>query len=123
MLCYRWLGRYFTFELSLKEGHQLITDGPYAYVRHPSYAGITAVLAGMIFSGIGGGSWFLECGLWKSSVAWGTLGTGWAIFYVVVAVLLLLRVPKEDQVMRNQFKGQWDEWAKRTPYRVIPFVY
>lgn len=123
ILCFRWLGRHFTFELSVKKDHQLVTDGPYAYVRHPSYAGSTATLMGVILAGVGRGSWLFECGLWGSSSIWGVVGVSWVTFYSVAALLLLLRVPKEDEVLGDHFKGQWGEWAKRTPYRVIPFLF
>lgn len=35
--CYDALGKLFTFERSIMPKHELITDGPYAWVRHPSY--------------------------------------------------------------------------------------
>lgn len=35
--CYDALGRLFTFERSIMPKHELIQDGPYAWVRHPSY--------------------------------------------------------------------------------------
>src|SRR6266511_1437639 len=33
--CYRALGRLFTFEMSIRDEHELVTQGPYAWVRHP----------------------------------------------------------------------------------------
>ncbi|KAF9238462.1 hypothetical protein BU15DRAFT_62440 [Melanogaster broomeanus] len=33
--CYRVLGRMFTFELSIRKDHKLVTSGPYSVVRHP----------------------------------------------------------------------------------------
>ncbi len=40
------LGRLFTANLGVKEGHALITDGPYAIVRHPIYFGIVLFFLG-----------------------------------------------------------------------------
>ena len=34
--CYRILGKYFTYELPVRDGQKLVTEGPYGYVRHPS---------------------------------------------------------------------------------------
>jgi protein-S-isoprenylcysteine O-methyltransferase Ste14 len=45
-LSYRALGRFFTYELTIKEDHKLITTGPYAYVRHPGYSAILLVFFG-----------------------------------------------------------------------------
>lgn len=36
--CQRLLGRFFTFQLTVRENHRVIKEGPYRYVRHPSYA-------------------------------------------------------------------------------------
>jgi hypothetical protein len=43
--------------MSLKEGHELVTTGPYRLVRHPIYAGIlTAVLGSTL---VAGGFWLV----------------------------------------------------------------
>jgi protein-S-isoprenylcysteine O-methyltransferase Ste14 len=36
---YLTLGKFFTMHLETQSNHALITSGPYAYVRHPSYLG------------------------------------------------------------------------------------
>ena len=41
------LGRFFQYQIKVQPGHQVVTDGPYRYVRHPSYTGIALVLAGV----------------------------------------------------------------------------
>jgi protein-S-isoprenylcysteine O-methyltransferase Ste14 len=41
------LGRFFQYRIQVQSGHQVVTDGPYRYVRHPSYTGIALVLAGI----------------------------------------------------------------------------
>ena len=41
------LGRFFQYQIKVQPGHQLVTRGPYRYVRHPSYTGIAMVLAGI----------------------------------------------------------------------------
>lgn len=46
--CYRALGRLFTFEMSIRNDHKLITDGPYGIVRHPGYTGILFTITGII---------------------------------------------------------------------------
>src|SRR4030095_4885721 len=42
----RYLGPNWSGTVTIKEGHQLITGGPYAIVRHPIYAGLLLALAG-----------------------------------------------------------------------------
>ncbi|KAG2126910.1 hypothetical protein DEU56DRAFT_959007, partial [Suillus clintonianus] len=52
--CFRTLGRFFTFELGVRKGHKLVTTGPYAVVRHQSYAGAALLSIGLF---ILHGSW------------------------------------------------------------------
>lgn len=120
--CYEYLGRHFTFELSLRKEHKLITSGPYSIVRHPGYTGSLSVYTGILITQLGSGSWWAECGLW-SMVSFRVFGVLWVSWCVVSMVALLGRIPKEDYVLRGEFSDQWDAWARKTPYRLIPFVY
>jgi len=40
------LGRYWSDKVVLQEGHRLIRNGPYAYMRHPIYSGVLLAVAG-----------------------------------------------------------------------------
>ncbi|HTZ77513.1 MAG TPA: isoprenylcysteine carboxylmethyltransferase family protein [Stellaceae bacterium] len=43
----RWhLAGYWSANVTLKEGHQLIRTGPYSWVRHPIYTGLLLAIAG-----------------------------------------------------------------------------
>lgn len=44
--CFRELGRLFTYEVGIREGHTLILTGPYSLVLHPSYTGTALMAAG-----------------------------------------------------------------------------
>jgi protein-S-isoprenylcysteine O-methyltransferase Ste14 len=44
------LGRFFTVDVTIRDNHQLKTDGLYRYVRHPSYLGSLISFAGLGFS-------------------------------------------------------------------------
>ena len=58
--CYRRLGQQFTFELSIQKDHRLVTDGPYAIVRHPGYTALVTQAAGLVLCIAGPGSWWRE---------------------------------------------------------------
>lgn len=77
---------------------------------------------GLTLTHFGEGSWWQESGI--SSTA---LGKVLAFFRIVfpngLVLLLLNRIPKEDLVLKNEFGKEWEEWAKKTPYRVIPGIY
>lgn len=123
LVCYRHLGQYFTLELALLKDHKLITDGPYKYVRHPSYLGIISFAFGLLMCQFGTGSWWAEGHLWSRT--WGkVLGAVWLTYvaFVVVSVIFI-RVQKEDKVLKKTFGDQWVMWSKTTPYRLLPGVY
>ncbi|PIL33574.1 hypothetical protein GSI_04197 [Ganoderma sinense ZZ0214-1] len=119
---YRELGRLFTYELSIRDNHKLITMGPYSIVRHPSYLGVFILMVGNITLLTSKGSWFVESGLWDTY--WGRrIGCSAAGFFLFTALRLFLRVDEEDRMMRKEFGEEWERWAKKTRYRLIPFVY
>nr|VWO96389.1 NADPH oxidase 1 [Ganoderma boninense] len=120
--CHQTLGRFFTWEVAVRDGHELVTCGPYALVRHPSYTGWVLLIAGNFLLLASPHSLFAEAGLWRSAGGRAVAGTvmaylGW------VTMHLVRRTASEDEILRNEFGGRWDEWAARTPYRLIPFVY
>ncbi|KAG6868919.1 hypothetical protein C0993_007693 [Termitomyces sp. T159_Od127] len=51
--CYRELGQLFTFELSLRADHKLVTTGPYSVVRHPGYLGVVLCVSGVVIWHVG----------------------------------------------------------------------
>jgi protein-S-isoprenylcysteine O-methyltransferase Ste14 len=36
---------------------------------------------------------------------------------------MLTRTKLEDQMMKREFGKRWDEWAARTPWRLLPGLY
>lgn len=111
----------FTFEVSIREDHGLITSGPYSIVRHPSYTGMAVMYAGMAVWHTAPGAWVRECGIQTTGgrVFFGTFGT----LMLAVLVALLKRVGQEDAALKKQFGREWIEWAGRVRYRLIPWVY
>ncbi|KAK0528483.1 hypothetical protein OC834_000475 [Tilletia horrida] len=45
--CYRTLRHFFTFTLAVLDDHRIVSTGPYAIVRHPSYTGLFMVTSGL----------------------------------------------------------------------------
>ncbi|KAI8978760.1 hypothetical protein BD414DRAFT_117424 [Trametes punicea] len=119
VLCYRALGRHFTFELSLRRDHKLVTDGPYAVVRHPSYTALIMVTIGTLLCLTGSGSWLAESGIMRTLVG-RLLVAAWAAEVAWIPIVMILRVGTEDEILRKEFKDEWEAWSKRTPYRLIP---
>ena len=119
LLCYRALGRHFTFELSLRKDHKLVTDGPYAVVRHPSYTALIMVTVGTLLCLTGQGSWLAESGI-LSTLIGRLLVVMWAAEVAWIPIVMILRVGTEDEILRKEFKDEWETWSRRTPYKLIP---
>lgn len=122
LVCYNRLKKSFTFELSLREDHKLITDGPYSVVRHPSYsAGFILLWGGVVFF-LGRGSWWAVCGVPSHGpLFW--LGASFVAFAAAFMYSLFPRCTLEDGVLREHFKEEWYRWKKGTPYRMVPFIF
>lgn len=120
---YRALGDLFTFELTIRKEHKLITSGPYSIVRHPSYTAIVMAVFGYCTCQLSPGSWLRECsGLSLHGTAGKVLLTIWAATCMVILSALVARTYREDALLRKEF-GDWDQWAKEVPWRLIPFIY
>jgi protein-S-isoprenylcysteine O-methyltransferase Ste14 len=137
---YRALGRHFTYELSVLKDHKLIATGPYAWVRHPSYTAFIALLVGNAIAISARGSWTHEIffrglftGPWSPSLSLTEsegLVTRKRILVLVnvcgqlvLAAALVSRTKIEDEMMKNEFGEQWQEWARKTRWRLLPGVY
>jgi len=75
---------------------------------------------GHIFCFVGSGSWFRECsGFSLDGTMTQVVVSAWAISMLLV---FAARAKKEDDMLRKEF-SDWNEWAKKVPYKLIPFVY
>lgn len=95
------LGRNWSVTLSVREEHALVTRGVYRLVRHPMYTAfwLWAIAQALTLQN------------WVAGPA-GIIGFG---------TLYLLRVGREEALMRETFGEEWEAYAARTP-RLIPFL-
>ena len=90
-----------TVRIQAERGHRVITSGPYAIVRHPMYVGVILLMAGIPLM----------------------LGSWWTFAPVGVMVLpLVVRTVFEDRMLRRELPG-YEDYAKRTRYRLLPPVW
>jgi protein-S-isoprenylcysteine O-methyltransferase Ste14 len=86
--------------VTVKAGHELVTSGPYAIVRHPIYTGLLLAFVGSA----------LARGEWRGLLA------------VVIAFAALWRkLHVEERWMRERFGPQYAAYARRVP-ALIPFA-
>jgi protein-S-isoprenylcysteine O-methyltransferase Ste14 len=95
------LGRNWSGNVTVKEDHTLIRSGPYRWIRHPIYSGMTVALIGT------------------------ALATGAPYGFIAMALILfgfLVRVGLEEALMRETFPGEYDDYSRHTA-RLIPGVF
>ncbi|KAH6914446.1 hypothetical protein BKA70DRAFT_1261444 [Coprinopsis sp. MPI-PUGE-AT-0042] len=122
VLCYRTLGKFFTFEMSIKKDHDLIRSGPYSVVRHPSYSAAILNCFGMFFVFAWPGSWTRESGVLDTGLGM-ILVLGPFVFYPLIIISLIRRLPDEEEALHQMFGKEWEQWKKEVPYKLLPFVY
>ena len=93
------LGRNWGMPTSRKEHPELITSGPYAYVRHPIYCGIILAMFGTMI----GASVF------------------WAVPLLLFTLYFVYAAHREEDFMIAQFPEQYPAYQRRTRM-LLPFV-
>ncbi|KAH0833430.1 hypothetical protein J3R83DRAFT_12543 [Lanmaoa asiatica] len=120
--CYRALGPYFTFKQCICKDHKLITTGPYAVVRHPGYLGLLMSIFGSGIMYAEPGSWLQKSGM--LNVRWVKVAaTVMCLINAASIVTLICRPGEEDRYLSERFGQEWEDWAGRVKYKLVPFVY
>lgn len=95
------LGRQFRVNAGLYEDHELVRSGPYAFVRHPIYSSLLAILAATL------------CLLtpWQ-----------WAILSLLLFIAgTEIRVYTEDKLLAGRFPEEFAKYRKEVP-AYIPLI-
>jgi len=106
-LALRWwaivhLGRFFTVDVAIADDHRVVDDGPYRYVRHPSYTGVLLAFAGY---GVCVGNWL-------------------SLLLVTVPIALAFgrRIQVEETALQASLGEAYRQYAGRTR-RLLPCLY
>jgi protein-S-isoprenylcysteine O-methyltransferase Ste14 len=94
-----YLGSNWGMPMSLREGHELVTSGPYAYIRHPIYSGILLLTLG-------------------SAIA---VNPAWVAAFVLFLVYFVQAARVEERDMTKQFPDVYPAYQRRTKM-LIPFL-
>ncbi len=94
------LGRNWSRSVTIKQGHELITTGPYGVVRHPIYTGILTGFLGMAIA--------------ISQVR------GFIVF-VLIFLVFWLKLRMEEEWMRSQFGETYATYARQTA-ALVPYL-
>ena len=87
--------------IQVAEGQTVISTGPYAFVRHPMYAGALVMLIGTPLA----------------------LGSWWGLFiFILISPVLIWRLLDEERFLRQNLPG-YTEYQTKVKYRLLPFIW
>jgi protein-S-isoprenylcysteine O-methyltransferase Ste14 len=95
----RSLGKFWSLHVEMREGHEFVTTGPFAYARHPVYFSMILELLGI-----------------------GMIVNAWISLAVVFAIFtptLMARVRIEERALLEKFGDAYGKYMQRTP-AIIP---
>jgi protein-S-isoprenylcysteine O-methyltransferase Ste14 len=98
----RTLGRFFTMPITIRPDHNIVSSGPYRWVRHPAYTGNFLMGVGMAL-------------LLGSAV-------GVLLTLVVCLAAYVYRIQIEEAALVGRFGERYQDYARRTS-RLIPGLY
>ena len=94
------LGKNWGMPMSTKQNPELVTSGPYHYIRHPIYTGILLAMVGSSLA---------------SSFIWLTIFAIAGIYFVYSAI-------QEEKIMTKQFPKVYPSYKSKTKM-LIPFIF
>jgi protein-S-isoprenylcysteine O-methyltransferase Ste14 len=87
------LNKYWSPQLQIQKEHKIVTNGPYKVIRHPIYTA-------MFF--------------WVIGLALFTANMIFVLLALLTIVGLVLRVPKEEKMMTDQFGEEYKKYMQST---------
>jgi protein-S-isoprenylcysteine O-methyltransferase Ste14 len=94
-----YLGDNWGMPMSLKQDPELVTTGPYRFIRHPIYTGILIAMLGSALAS----------------------STYWLVILVIMAIYFIYSAIAEEKIMQRQFPKAYANYKKQTKM-LIPFV-
>jgi protein-S-isoprenylcysteine O-methyltransferase Ste14 len=89
------LGRYWSFQVEIRETHELVREGPFRWIRHPAYASMILELLSLAL----------------------LLGSWWTALVVYSAFLptLVARIRTEENALIEKFGQNYIDFKRTTP--------
>jgi protein-S-isoprenylcysteine O-methyltransferase Ste14 len=93
---------FFSYTVQIKEGHHVVVDGPYRFVRHPAYTGSLLTILGIGFA--------LQ--------SWGAV----LVMALVFGITFGYRIRVEEKLLSTSLGEEYLSYSRRVK-RLIPYVY
>lgn len=94
------LGKNWGMPMTLKENPELVTSGPYRFIRNPIYTGMLFAMFGSAL----------------------VIGSIWFAVFIVSGIYFIYSAKQEEKIMAGEFPDQYPAYKKRTK-ALIPFVW
>ena len=87
--------------IQTEAGQKVIESGPYALIRHPMYAGVLVMMAGVPIA----------------------LGSWWGLAILAVAgPMLVWRILDEEKLLKKDLAG-YNEYVRKVKFRLVPYLW
>lgn len=95
------LDRNWSANITLKENHELVTSGPYKYIRHPIYTGLSLMVLGVV--------------VYINTLAF-------TIFFILFFFGAYYKAKKEEKLLISHFSNKYLEYMTKTKI-LIPYIF
>ncbi|HEY6111590.1 MAG TPA: isoprenylcysteine carboxylmethyltransferase family protein [Chthoniobacterales bacterium] len=96
------LGRFFTVDVTIEKDHELVTRGPFRFVRHPSYTGVLLAFVGFA----------LSLRNWSALV----------VILMPIFIAFVRRMNVEEEALSRALGPRYADYTKTTK-RLLPRIY
>jgi len=86
--------------MSVKENPELVTSGPYTYIRHPIYTGVLI-------------------GMFGNMLIFGPI---WLVIFFFAGAYFVYSATQEEKIMQKEFPDQYPSYRARSKM-LIPFIF
>lgn len=95
-----YLGKNWGMPMTRKQDPELVTSGPYGYIRHPIYSGVLLMALGSAFD----------------------VNIYWLLVFIIASVFFIYSALAEERLMMKQFPKVYPSYRRKTKM-LIPFVF